>query len=169
MKGIWTLAIVAVLATACSNEQKSEDAGTEVVAEQAAPSLFGEEFNADGAADINSIDPSSIAESDSLDAVVYGTVKEVCQVKGCWMTVVSDADTSQVINVRFKDYGFFVPKEGQYSKDVIMKGVAKMDTLTVQQLRHYAEDAGKSQEEIDAITAPEISVNFTAEGVLIAR
>lgn len=104
---------------------------------------------------------------ESQSVTIKGKIIETCSKKGCWMTVdMSDGDTMMV---RFKDYGFFVPKEGQYAKDVIMKGVAKMDTLTVQQLRHYAEDAGKSQEEIDAITAPEISVNFTAEGVLISQ
>jgi len=104
---------------------------------------------------------------ESQSVTIKGKIIETCSVKGCWMTVdMSDGDTMMV---RFKDYGFFVPKEGQYAKDVIMKGVAKMDTLTIQQLRHYAEDGGKSQEEIDAITAPEISVNFTAEGVLIAQ
>ena len=168
MKGIWTLAIVAVLATACSNEQKSEDAGTDIVAEQTAPSLFGEEFNADGAADINSIDPSSIAESDSLDAVVYGTVKEVCQVKGCWMTVVSDADTSQVINVRFKDYGFFVPKDLSGAK-IAMNGKAFSEMTPVDELKHYAEDAGKTAEEIELITDPEYQLKFYASGVKIMK
>jgi len=104
---------------------------------------------------------------ESKSVTIKGKIIETCSVKGCWMTV--DMDNGDTMMVRFKDYGFFVPKEGQYSKDVIMKGIAKMDTLTVQQLRHYAEDAGKTQEEIDAITEPEISVNFTAEGVLIAR
>ncbi len=168
MKGIWTLAIVAVLATACSNEQKSEDVGTDVVVEQAAPSLFGEEFNADGAADINSIDPSSIAESDSLDAIVYGTVKEVCQVKGCWMTVVSDADTSQVINVRFKDYGFFVPKDLSGAK-IAMNGKAFSEMTPVDELKHYAEDAGKTEEEIELITDPEYQLKFYASGVKIMK
>lgn len=166
MKGIWTIAILAVLATACSNEQKSEEAGA--VAEQAAPSLFGEEFNADGAADINSIDPSSIAEADSLDAVVYGTVKDVCQVKGCWMTVVSDADTSQVINVRFKDYGFFVPKDLSGVK-IAMNGKAFSEMTPIDELKHYAEDAGKTPEEIELITDPEYQLKFYASGVKIMK
>lgn len=105
--------------------------------------------------------------NETQSVTIKGQIIETCSVKGCWMTVnMGDGDT---IMVRFKDYGFFVPKEGQNSKDVIMEGVAKMDTLTVQQLRHYAEDAGKSLEEIEAIVEPEISVNFIADGVLIAR
>ncbi|PDH42356.1 MAG: DUF4920 domain-containing protein, partial [Rhodothermaeota bacterium MED-G19] len=35
--------------------------------------------------------------------------------------------------------------------------------------RHYAEDAGKSSEEINKIIEPEISMTFLAEGVLIRK
>jgi len=34
-------------------------------------------------------------------------------------------------------------------------------------LRHYAEDAGKSKEEIEKITEPETNLMFLADGVLI--
>jgi len=34
-------------------------------------------------------------------------------------------------------------------------------------LRHYAEDAGKSEEEIMTITEPEYVLTFTADGVII--
>ena len=33
--------------------------------------------------------------------------------------------------------------------------------------RHYAEDAGKSKEEIEKITEPKIAYTFLADGVLI--
>ena len=79
---------------------------------------------------------------------------------------VSETDT---IIVRFKDYGFFVPKEGAEGKQTIIKGEAKLDTLSVELLRHYAEDAGKPSEEILAITEPEFKMQFTASGVLIEK
>ena len=34
-------------------------------------------------------------------------------------------------------------------------------------LKHYAEDAGKSQKEIDKITKPEYKISFIADGVII--
>jgi hypothetical protein len=34
-------------------------------------------------------------------------------------------------------------------------------------LRHYAQDAGKSKEEIDKITEPKHMLTFLADGVLI--
>ena len=71
------------------------------------------------------------------------------------------------MHVTFKDYGFFVPKEGMEDKEAIFEGIAFVDTLSVDMLRHYAEDEGKSQEEIDAITEPELAYTFEAIGVII--
>ena len=39
--------------------------------------------------------------------------------------------------------------------------------MTVKDQQHYAKDAGKSEEEIAAITSPKMVYNFEAEGVLI--
>ena len=69
--------------------------------------------------------------------------------------------------VRFKDYGFFVPKNGIEGKSTIINGKLSVDTLSIAQLQHYAEDAGKSKEEIALINKPEITISFLADGVLI--
>lgn len=96
-----------------------------------------------------------------------GEIIKTCPKKGCWMDVkVSETDT---IKVRFKDYGFFVPKEGMEGKQTIFKGEARMDTISIEMLRHYAEDAGKPQEAIQSITSPEYVMQVVAEGVLIER
>ncbi len=70
------------------------------------------------------------------------------------------------MRVTFKDYGFFVPLDSK-GREVVMQGKAYADTVTVDMLKHYAEDAGKSQEEIDAITEPEVANAFEATGVLV--
>jgi hypothetical protein len=71
------------------------------------------------------------------------------------------------MRVTFKDYGFFVPKEGMEGKEVVFEGVAKRKVTDVDMLKHFAEDAGKSQEEIDAITEPKVELTFVANGVII--
>jgi hypothetical protein len=43
--------------------------------------------------------------------------------------------------------------------------VAYWDTVSVKALRHYAEDAGKSVEEINKITQPEFKLNFEGDGI----
>ena len=48
-----------------------------------------------------------------------------------------------------------------------LEGVVSREIVEVKELKHYAEDEGKSQEEIDAITEPGESLNFEAVGVVI--
>jgi hypothetical protein len=99
-----------------------------------------------------------------VETKIEGTILSTCPKKGCWMNVRVDQDT---ILVRFKDYGFFVPKQGQENNRVIMQGIAKKDTISVDLLRHYAEDANKSIEEIEKINEPEYKISFLADGVII--
>jgi hypothetical protein len=40
---------------------------------------------------------------------------------------------------------------------------------SVDELRHYAKDAGKSQASIDSIINPETTYSFLADGVLIQK
>jgi hypothetical protein len=106
----------------------------------------------------------TLTESGRAEVRLEGTITATCAKKGCWMDVASGEDT---VFVRFQDYGFFVPTEGAEGKRTVIQGEAFYDTLTVPMLQHYAEDAGKSQEEIDAITEPELRLAFTATGVMI--
>lgn len=108
---------------------------------------------------IKKMDNATEAET-KLEAKING----VCQMKGCWMTL--DMDNGQEVMIRFKDYAFFVPKD-VVGKTAVVKGRAYIDTVSVETLRHYAEDAGKSRQEIEAITEPELRVSFMADGVMI--
>ncbi len=101
---------------------------------------------------------------DTLSTKMTAKVDEVCQMKGCWMTL--NLENGEQVRVRFKDYGFFVPKDIS-GKDVIINGLAFLEETSVDNLRHYAEDAGKSEEEIAAITSPKNTFSFEADGVLI--
>ena len=108
---------------------------------------------------------AKLNEADTVACTFSGTIQETCAKKGCWMTL--DAGMEDEMRVRFVDYGFFVPTDGQSGKKTVMKGIAYKNVTPVDELKHYAEDAGKSQEEIDAITEDEVSVSFLADGVLI--
>ncbi|QHV97660.1 DUF4920 domain-containing protein [Spirosoma endbachense] len=103
---------------------------------------------------------------DKMPAKVEGTVESVCKVKGCWMKV--KTGDGQFMRVTFKDYGFFVPKD-IVGKTVVVAGTAESTTTPVDELRHYAEDAGKSKEEIAKITEPEKALTFVADGVIVKK
>jgi len=125
----------------------------------------GVETSTSGIAYANFVD--MLAQRDSLkDVAVRGEVREVCQKKGCWMTLASATGDAEKMNVRFKDYGFFMPKtlSGQ---EVVVQGHATRVVTPVADLRHYAEDAGDSAEEIAAITQPREEIEFIATGVRV--
>lgn len=107
-----------------------------------------------------------MSSTDSTNAKVTGKVSEVCQAKGCWMTIISDDPSKPEMRVTFKDYAFFMPKDLS-GKRVVIDGKAVMESTSVDILRHYAEDAGKSKEEIMAITEPKRELAFEASGVMI--
>ena len=124
-------------------------------------SLFGEKFKVKGIIDLN--DKKDIFNIDK-NIQIEGKIKSTCKMKGCWM----ELDVAEkTIFVRFKNYGFFVPKEGAEGKTAILNGKLSIDTLSVAELRHYAQDAGKSKQEISSIEKQEITMSFLAEGVII--
>lgn len=95
---------------------------------------------------------------------VSGKVTEVCQEKGCWMKL--EKPNGESLMVKFKDYGFFMPKD-IVGHEVVLEGEAVTKEVSVKQLRHYAEDAGKTKEEIEKINAPKKETQFIAKGVLV--
>lgn len=110
----------------------------------------------------------TMAQTDSVQVQVKGVVDEVCQMKGCWMTIKPTSDGHDPIMVKFKDYAYFMPFDLS-GGEVIMNGWAYRDVTPVDELRHYAEDAGKSAEEIAAITEPKEELKILASGVKIVK
>lgn len=95
---------------------------------------------------------------------ITGKVTEVCQEKGCWMKV--DKGNGETIMVKFKDYAFFMPKN-LAGQTVVLEGDATVKEVSVKQQKHYAEDAGKSKDEISKIKEVKKEVQFVAKGVLV--
>lgn len=102
--------------------------------------------------------------SDTLQVKFKATVTEVCQSKGCWMKL--ELANGEKAMVRFKDYGFFMPKDIA-GKEVIVNGLAFVEEMSVEDQQHYAKDAGKSDTEIAQITKPKKTYGFEADGVLL--
>lgn len=127
---------------------------------------FGEEFKVSNKVDKTSAPYEGLVATDTLQTQMMGEVTEVCQAKGCWMKVKLDSEDE--VFVRFKDYGFFVPKDAA-GKKVVMNGAAFLEEMSVDDQKHYAEDEGASEDELAQITAPKRTLRFEAEGVLIGN
>ena len=83
---------------------------------------------------------------------------------GCWMDV--DMGNGKIVHVTFKDDGFLIPMDAA-GKTAIIEGEATYEDIPVELLKHLAEDDGKTPEEIDAITEPEMEYTFVAKGVIL--
>jgi hypothetical protein len=127
--------------------------------------IFGSTITADGAVPVAEL--PKLLEDDQPHAVkVIGTVTDVCPKKGCWISL--DMPDNSKVFVKMKDYGFFVPVE-LIGKTVVVDAEAKVIKTSVDELKHYAEDAKKSKEEIDAIKEPKEEIRLTANGIVIVK
>jgi len=95
---------------------------------------------------------------------VEAPITGVCQTKGCWMQLGSQQPT---VFVKFKDYAFFVPKDAS-GRTAIVEGVMTMKQETVEQTKHYLEDAGK-HDEAAKVTEGRKLYHFMATGVAISK
>lgn len=98
------------------------------------------------------------------NVAIKGKVVDVCDKKGCWLTV--ETNSTQSFMVKMKDYAFFVPLALR-GKEVILEGDAELQMTSVEDLKHYAEDAKKSKEEIAMITEPKKEISFMASGIRV--
>ena len=128
-----------------------------------AQSNFGKQIDDKSAIAATAL-PAKMGDKNEMQAKVTGVVESVCQAKGCWMKV--NLDNGETMRVVFKDYAFFVPKDIT-GKTVVFEGEAKKTTASVEHLRHYAQDAGQSKEDIEKITEPKDELTFVAEGVIV--
>jgi hypothetical protein len=99
-----------------------------------------------------------------FEGQVKAKVVEVCKAEGCWIKVQKKDGTTML--VRAKDHGFLMP-ENIVGKTVLIDGHATVKETTEAMRKHYAEDAGKSKEEIAKIKGNEVSVEFQAKGVKV--
>ena len=128
--------------------------------------FYGEKVNPEGALALVDVVSKVMGGSDFADVKIVATVKDVCAKKGCWLKL--ELPQGEEVMVKMKDYGFFLPLAAK-GKKVVIDGEAKMKTTSVAELKHYAEDAKKSQAEIDAIKEQLKEVRITAKGIVIAQ
>jgi len=156
MKNILALLLIFGLLISCKNETK-----------ELAYSSYGKEITDTDALSSERLMAhfDTMKLGDTLNTKLKGAITEVCSKKGCWMKL--DIGNDKIVRVTFKDYGFFMPLDA--TGEVVVNGIAYIKETSVADLKHYAEDAGKSAKEIAKITEPEVTMSFEADGVLLAN
>ncbi|ALW86062.1 hypothetical protein AUC43_13760 [Hymenobacter sedentarius] len=145
-----------------TEEEPGEGPSTSVPAARPGQT-YGAAITPEGAVLMSAL-PTALGTRDSAQLKLTGKAQAVCQAKGCWMTLPT-AD-GKPMRVRFRDYAFFVPKDLS-GHNVVVSGWAHRSTVPKADLQHYAKDAGKSSQEIAAITQDEQQLTFMADGVLV--
>jgi len=161
------LVVTLLLFTCCKKEKKSDEEIKNVHKEDIYNS-FGEKMSFDKVLTSEALlaKYNTLKTGDTLNVKFASRIKEVCSKKGCWMKLSLSKETEAM--VRFKEYGFFMPLDSE-GREVIVTGKAYIKETGVEELQHYAEDAGKPEEEITKITVPTIEFAFEAAGVLMKK
>ncbi|REC49533.1 DUF4920 domain-containing protein [Chryseobacterium pennipullorum] len=100
------------------------------------------------------------------EVTIKGKVTDVCPKKGCWITLENPEKTK--VFVKMKDYAFFLPAAIK-GKTIVLDGKAELKKTSVEELRHYAEDAKKSPADIAKITEPATEIRLLATGIKVIQ
>jgi ribosomal protein S6E (S10) len=170
MKKILILGVILIAFISCKdakNNEKTAADTNELKASEMAYASFGEKIDAKNVLTVKQINEKydGLKVGDTLNVKFVSKINSVCSKKGCWMRL--DAGEEKEVMVKFKDYGFFMPLDAK--GEVIVDGKAFVQETSVDELKHYAEDAGKSVEEIAKITEPKKTLSFVADGVLLKK
>jgi len=167
MNKIGIVMLLSFVIVACNSAKKDTNNENKIV--ENTYSSFGDTVSASDYLSSNDAlsNYKALKLGDTINLKFNANIKEVCSKKGCWMTLPAGND-DETIMVRFKDYGFFMPLDAA-GKEVIVAGKAFVNEVSVADLKHYAEDAGKSPEEIANISEPVMEFAFEANGVLLKK
>ena len=95
------------------------------------------------------------------DILIRGRISDVCQKKGCWTILSSDAGH---LRVDFKNYGFFIPTSSS-GRQAYVEGRVKIARISEKDARHYAGESRST--EPSRIHRAGAQVALTARGVRI--
>lgn len=98
---------------------------------------------------------------------VSGTVKEVCQHKGCWINMADKSGKTCFVKFVCPISGRLVPLDAP-GKACIVEGKLVVEEVSEDEARHIAEESGKSDEEIRKIVGPQKRVRMASPAVKVA-
>jgi hypothetical protein len=127
---------------------------------------YGEAITAEGAVPVQDVVAQPTAYAGKT-VKLAGTVAEVCQAAGCWLTLQTGTGTNvRILVARRADdsYKFTVPKDIS-GRQVVVEGVLEAATLSKEEADHLAEDAGQEP----AAAGDQTELRLTAIGVLVAN
>lgn len=107
-----------------------------------------------------------MAEPDNYagTVTVEGTVRKVCQAKGCWMELASENGPGA--RVTFENYGFFVPMDSAGARATV-EGRLEVKTMSPEHVHHMESEGASVAGKGDDGSAREVRI--VATGVELRR
>jgi hypothetical protein len=156
------LAAMLVFSTASYAQHGDHDsAGDEPVGKEVAGgTLYGTDIKAD--IEVISFDDlmSKPADYDGKEVVVMGTVSDVCQKMGCWLTMTSGSNTTRIKT----SHEFFVPK-GSAGQTAVVQGTFKIKEISEKMARHYNDESKTTTIKTEDIVGPQKGFELDATGI----
>lgn len=122
--------------------------------------------NVAAAKDVSAMLQSFEGKTEPMEFTFIAPINQVCMKAGCWVNI--DKGNGETFMVRFKDH-FTIPTDTEIGTEAYFHGIAYWDEVSVEMLQHFAEDAGKSADEIAKITEPQYVMNFEADGIVFVK
>lgn len=167
MKSITLIIAAAGLLFACGTTPENNDVTTEEVVKIELGENYGPfEVNPEEAVSVADMLKSFEGKTEETEYTFEGELNEICSKAGCWVNI--DKGNGETFMVRFKDH-FTIPTKTDVGTGAYFHGVAHWDTVSVDMLQHFAEDAGKSAEEIAKITEAKYELGFEADGIVLKK
>jgi hypothetical protein len=106
------------------------------------------------------------SQNEPMEFTFSAPINQVCMKAGCWVNI--DKGNGETFMVRFKDH-FTIPIDTEIGTNAYFHGTAYWDEVSVEMLKHFAEDAGKSADEIAKISEPQHVMSFEADGIVLEK
>ncbi len=94
--------------------------------------------------------------------LLKGSVAEVCQSMGCWMTMTEGNNTVRIKTL----HEFFLPKDIA-GRNAIVSGKFKVTEITEEQAKHYLEESKNPSMKPEDIKGPQKAYEIEATGITI--
>ena len=158
MKNIFFFSLATLLMGGCDHSQNHSHAEEGAMTRE----FYGDSFDISASIPVSAV-MAQLEGKDTLFTTIDGVIDQTCPAAGCWLNMRLDSGVQKITT----DHIFFVPLEGCEGLNAKAKGKAFYDEISVEMLKHYAQEEGKSEAEIAAITEPKKVLNFVATGIMI--
>jgi len=101
-------------------------------------------------------------EMNGKEIILKGTVADVCQAMGCWMTLSADGKTTRIKT----DHEFFLPKDVA-GREAIVSGKFMISEISEEDARHFNDESKNPTVKSEDIKGPQKAFEMSATGIVI--